>query len=92
MTGLDGVTATKMGGSRRSVGDTKIGHLKDRYPALAGFPTTPPSASSETGITSTASTCCSGRSGEELSGLISGADGCPDRTGRCAGPGAMMPP
>lgn len=37
MTGLDGRHRNEDGRIEKKRGDTKVGHLKDRYPALAGF-------------------------------------------------------
>jgi hypothetical protein len=38
MTGLDGRHRNEDGRIEKKRGDTKIGHLKALYPALAGFP------------------------------------------------------
>lgn len=38
MEGLDGRHRNEDGRIEKKHGDTKVGHLKARYPALAGFP------------------------------------------------------
>jgi hypothetical protein len=38
MTGLDGRQRNEDGRIDKKRGDTKVGHLKARYPTLAGFP------------------------------------------------------
>ena len=38
MTGLDGRHRNEDGRIEKKRGDTKVGHLKARYPALVGFP------------------------------------------------------